>query len=163
MKINTLYFKGQSLFEVVGALAVISVLLVGLISITTTSVKNTTFSRNNEAANAYAQQLAEWMRSERDANWNTFKGRGTTSANYCFNNAVLGWGTIGTCSSNQVVPGTIIRRQATITCYQSNVVVACSNVGVDTVNVAIKVSWTDGQGDHSVNFTTQLTNWKTST
>lgn len=154
------FLKGQSLFEVVGALAVISVLLVGLISITTTSVKNTTFSRNNETASGYAQQLAEWMRSERDANWTTFKGRGTTSPSYCFNAATLGWTNTGICAPDEVVPGTLFRRQATIICYLAGAQVVCSNVGVDTINVDIKVTWTDGQGDHSVNLTTQLTNWK---
>lgn len=153
--------RGQSLFEVIVALTVVSFIMVGLIQVATLSIRNSTFSKSKSQANGYASQLTEWLRGERDTSWITFESRGATET-WCFNSLSLGWTNKGVCQTNEVIPGTIFRRQATLTCYQAGAVVLCDGVGVntDTVNVDIKIIWTDGQGDHSVDVTTQLTNSK---
>lgn len=160
------FSKGQSLFEVVGALAVISILIVGLISVTTTSIKNTTFSKNNEIANAYAQELTEWLRSQRDTNWVNFKANAAAnSGSYCFTS--LAWLPGGNvppppCNASEVIPNTLFRRGAVFTCFNGAVQVACNLSTVNVIRTSVSVTWTDGQGDHSVNFVTELTNWRSS-
>lgn len=156
---------GQSLFEVVIALAVISLLLVGLINVTTISVRNSSFSRNNTLANRYAQEAVEWFRGERDFNWVTFLAHATASnahANtYCLDS--LGWSDTGACV-NEPIPTTPFTRQALFACYTNNgtVFVPACNVGnIDTVEITVTVSWSDGQGAHNVTLPVQLTDWRT--
>lgn len=156
------FLRGQSLFEVVGALAVISLLIVGLINITTTSVRNTTFSRNNSVANGHAQQLSEWLRGQRDTNWVSFKANAEANGGiYCFDN--LNWSNSGVCGTSEVILGTTFKRSAVFTCFQGGAASAasalCSSALVNIIQANITVTWTDGQGDHNVNLTTQLTNW----
>ena len=60
---------GQSLFEVVFAVAIAAMILVGIVSLATTSTRNSIFSRNNSQATKYAQEVVEWLREERDKDW----------------------------------------------------------------------------------------------
>lgn len=150
---------GQSLFEVVIALAVVALLAVALVSVTTVSIRNSSFSSSNAQASRHAQAALEWIRGERDYNWTTFVSRGLT-ATYCLNN--LSWNT-GSCSSTEFVTGSPqFFREVSLVCYtnQGATVSACSASGVDTVQASVRVTWTDSQGSHSVLTPVQLTNWK---
>jgi len=66
--------KGQSLLEVVIALGVIVVVLVGLVKVTTQSVRNTSSSQNESLTARYATEVSEWLKNERDTlGWVGFK------------------------------------------------------------------------------------------
>lgn len=151
--------SGQSLFEVVIALAVISVVMVGLINVTTISIRNTSFSRNNTLATRYAQEAMEWLRGQRDASWNTFVGFGTT-ATYCLD--TLSWGNPNACGATELISGTSFTRSVALTCFRNSgtVAVACNNVAADTLQATVSVVWTDAQGSHTVSTPIQFTNWR---
>lgn len=69
----TLKTKGQSLFEVVIALAVLSIILMGLIRTVIISLKNVEYSANKNLALNLAQSAIESLRKERDeTNWEVF-------------------------------------------------------------------------------------------
>ena len=59
--------KGQSLVEVLVALALAAVIITGVIFAITSALNNAQFSRNQNLATAYAQQGMEAVRAMRDA------------------------------------------------------------------------------------------------
>lgn len=138
--------RGQSLFEVVIAVGVITVVLVALVGLIVTTQKNTNVAKDNFQATKLAQELSEWIRGERDTSWLTFYSN-TAIATSCFDQ--LAWGNTGTCSEAEVIPNTNYYREATFVRQSAN-----------QIHVTVTVRWTDGQGGHSANTETTLTNWR---
>jgi len=64
--------KGQSLIEVLTALAVVVLVILALITVTTISIRNATFAKNQSLATSYAQELIEEARDLRDSDKETF-------------------------------------------------------------------------------------------
>lgn len=123
---------GQSLIEMVVAIAVVVIVILALVAITTTSIRNAAFSRNQALATKYAQEGMEKVRAYRDqTDWATF-----TITSNCQNPPGL---------TSPLSPFT-----RTITCSGSG----------DTKEIIVKVEWTDAQGIHKSELTTRLTNWK---
>lgn len=138
--------RGQSLFEVVIAIGVITAVLVALVGLIVTTQRNTGSARSNFDATKLAQELTEWLRGQRDTSWNTFYTN-TATTTQCFNQLV--WGNAGACAANETVGQTVYYREAVFT-----------RVGADQVNIVVTVRWTDGQGNHSVDTGTILTDWR---
>lgn len=155
--IKSRFNLGESLFEVVIALGVISLIIIGVVLLTSISVRNSTYARNNTQANRFAQELAEWLRTERDTRWNTFvtrasPGPGTT---WCLNS--LSWpASPGSCSATSFIAGSIFQREAVLI---STVIIGGSSI-TDTVEAEVRVRWVDGQGTHTVRSSIQLTDWR---
>jgi len=127
--------KGQSLIEVVAALAIALLVLLALVRVTIVSMRNANFAKNQALATQYAQEAMEWIRSQRDADW------GNLSANtYCLN--TLSWST-GTCG--YTLDG-IFKREAVLT-----------PDGTDKFLVTVTVSW--ASGEHKSELTSYLTEW----
>lgn len=86
MKVN-LYkiVRGQSLFEVVFAIAVLALVGIAIVSLATTSVSNNVFANNKTRANKYALETIEWLRNRRDNNWIQVYNRTNSSgwAQFC--------------------------------------------------------------------------------
>ncbi len=64
--------KGQSLFEVVLALGLAALIMVALVSLVSSSIRNTTFARKKTVATRHAQEATEWLRGQRDEGWDAF-------------------------------------------------------------------------------------------
>jgi Tfp pilus assembly protein PilV len=145
--------KGQSLFEVVFALAVAALVLTGIVSIAATSVRNSSFARNNALATRYVQETSEWLREQRDNNiWADFSGNADET--YCFQSLGGTFPAAGGCSTTDYINDTIFVRQVILTLENT------ANPG-DTVEAEITVRWTDAQGLHTAGSTAQYTRWKT--
>lgn len=66
--------SGQTLLEILLAIGVAGLVLIGLTKATTMALRNAQFARNQTLATKYAQQTMEKIRAKRDQNsWNTFK------------------------------------------------------------------------------------------
>ncbi len=126
--------SGQSILEVIIALALISVVLITLVATAALSIRASTFARNQTESQRLTQQGAEWLRSEKDANWPTFKGHAATTT-WCLDN--LSWANSSTCGSAEVVSGTIFTRNLTFT-----------NNADGSIQADVKTSWVDAQGTH---------------
>ena len=88
--------EGQSLFEVIVALAVITLIVVTVVAVAGTSIRNVSFARNNEHATRFSQEAIEWVRSERDSGWDAFASRATQPV-WCLQN--LSWpASAGSCA-----------------------------------------------------------------
>lgn len=141
--------RGQSLFEVILAIAVLTLVLVGIVSLATSSVRNSTFSRNKTLGSKYAQEASEWLRSERDKNRDEFILK-ADAVYYCLD--ALAWTNLGECSSSEFISNTSFIRNLTLTkTMKSGKIV----IGADVV-----VSWQDAQGEHEARSYTYLSDWR---
>lgn len=139
--------KGQSLFEVVLALGVITAITVGIVSLAASSIRNAGFSKNKTLAGRYVQEATEWLRSERDADFTAFEAHTLTSI-WCLSG--LNWTKVGACGSANI-PDTPLFREVTFSTLPSENIIIRANV---------RVYWTDGQGDHEVSSITSFTDWR---
>jgi Tfp pilus assembly protein PilV len=151
---NKKRFFGQSLFEVIVAIGVAALILVGAISLSTTSVRNSTFSKNDAVATKYSQEGAEWLREQRDTIWGDLK---TMTGKTC----------LGTLSPSATcpIPNTIYSRGISFQCFiydpstDTTTSASCANTSVNLVEATVSTSWTDSQGTHKVDSVTNLTRW----
>lgn len=155
LKTNNLE-RGQSLFEVVLALGVMTAITIGIVSLTVISIRNASFSKNKTLAGRFAQEATEWLRSERDYNFNTFIGHvpGTSSVTYCLPSLPTNhiWPASGACSSSNYITGTILLRKVVLT--------KSTPSGKTIIEADVVVSWNDAQGYHEVRSATSFTDWR---
>lgn len=143
--------SGQSLFEIILALAITTLIVVALVALTATSIRNTTFSKNKTLASRYSQEATEWLRGERDADFNVFETRAATPL-YCLPSLTWGSASIGACTSGQEIANTPFRREISF----STTSIACG----DLIEAGVKVYWTDSQGIHEVRSVTCFSDWR---
>ena len=123
---------GQSLLEVMVALAVSTLVLTSLVSAVVVSVRNARFAKNQSLATKYAQEGIEKVRIYRDQNaWSDFDEP--------------------TCESVPLaaLPSPLNRS------------IGCTpQVGGDRMEVTVTVSWTEAGRTHQSQLTTYLTEWE---
>lgn len=124
--------NGQSLIEMVVAIAVVVIVILALVAITTTSIRNAAFSRNQALATKYAQGWIEEARGLRDSQ---------PESSFFVD---------GSCNVSDTAG--IFNRGRTCS--------LAIDGDKKTMTVVVTVSWTDAQGTHKSELTTRLTNWK---
>lgn len=142
--------KGQSMFEVLVAIFIITLITVGVVVVSTTSVANSTFSRNSTLAGRYAQEAIEWLRDEEATNTTLFKTR-ITQSRYCLDS--LSWSNLGACSTNELVndstgADSVFGREVVLTTS----VINTKNI----IQAVVRVYWTDSKGTHEVSSATNF-------
>ena len=150
-KIN---INGQSLFEIMFAITISAIVLVGILSVAAFSVRNAVYARNKAIANDYSREIGEWLKQQKNiaASWEEFYDQVLPSSPnvWCFVN--LSWVSpshMGLCMDTEYISGTIFHRQT---------VVSDQNTG-SGLEFTTTVSWTDSTGLHSSITTVILTNW----
>ena len=149
---TTSSIKGQSLFEVVVAVAVSSLIITAVVALAASSIQNSSYSRDKTIASNYVQETLEWLRQEKEKHTGLFRSYviNTTGADltYCFDS--LSWPVNpGTCSASENIEGTNFFREVVIpACYGF-----CS---ADIVEVEIKVTWQDSKGSHIISSSSEL-------
>ncbi len=141
--------RGQSLFEVVVALAISALIIVALVALVSSAIRNATYSKNNSLAASFAQEATEWLRGERDNDANTFLANTQTPV-WCLPD--LNWDIPGTCISENAIPGTPFIRQVSFAVSQAG--------GKTVIEANVTVSWQDSQGSHQVASATNFTDWR---
>jgi len=140
--------EGQSLFEVVLALGLATLIIVAIVSLATSSIRNTSFSRDKTIATRHAQEATEWLRGQRDEDWDIFSTNvvfcPTPPHVQCFDELI--WGDCG--SSTELIDNRFTRE------------FSFPSVAADSISAEIKVSWSDSQGLHEVRSSTILTDWR---
>lgn len=142
--------RGQSLFEVMFAVAVSSLILYAIVSVASVSVRNSNFSKNNSLATSYAQEGLEYLRELKDIDWKNLNDRTPTSS-------PKNLGTLTLWSYSPIVKDstgndTIFSRTVELT-YQT------TKTANDTIEATVLVTWVDSQGNHEVKTVTRFTNW----
>ncbi|MFH1840958.1 MAG: hypothetical protein ABH807_02280 [Candidatus Shapirobacteria bacterium] len=123
--------RGDSIVEVVVAVAIISMVALALIRVTTVALNNATFAKNQATATKYAQEAIEEVRLIREANGSVF-----------FDNTAL-------CQSSSLspLPGNFVRQK---TC----------TLNASIMQVLVVISWDDNTGTHHSELETYLTKWQ---
>jgi Tfp pilus assembly protein PilV len=161
--------RGQSLFEVVIAVSAAALITVALVSLGTRSLGSSIASKNKSAASTHVEETTEWLRSERDANWTTFRtnvARCTGSPACLSTLTPTNWNiSCGPCGG--AVVDNLFTREITFTCQQvvdrTNLLgnpISCSSTSVNKVSVTVNVAWSDSGGTHAASADTSYTNWQ---
>ena len=137
--------RGQSLFEVVVAIAISALVVTAIVSLATNSIQNTSYSRDKTLASGYVEEAMEWLRQERDNNVE-FKTKATTTAgkSYCLDDLST-WPALSDCTSDQFIGDTNFKRTLSFPYYNE-----------DYVEARITVFWKDSKGTHEVSSSTDL-------
>ncbi len=145
LKIKQGLQKGQSLFEVVVAIAISALIITAIVSLASNSIQNSSFSRDKTLAANYVQQTNEWLRQERDKSTTNFMAKAAVPT-WCF--TTLSWSLPRACGATEYISGTKFIRQSS---FIISPVDGKSLVQMDTV-----VSWRDAKGLHQVKGSTSL-------
>lgn len=134
--------RGQSLIEVLIALSVVVLVILALITVTTISVRNATFAKNQSLATEYAQETIEKIRGYRNQNsWVDF-------VTNCTNKAAMG---LPDPSSPFVLSDPACNiPETTNPCVEAD----------RRCEVKVTISWDDAKGTHQTVLTTYLTEWQ---
>lgn len=125
--------RGQSLLEVIVALAVVLLVVIALVRAVVTAVRSSDFAKKSAQASSFAQEGMEKVRSYRDQNnWTTF-------TNNCNNLTAIGL------SATPASPFTLS--------------VNCPDDG-SKKKVMVRVSWTDSAGSHKSELISYFTDWQ---
>lgn len=139
--------RGQTLVEAVVAFGVAAMILVALVAATTMALSRVQFANHQAQARAFAQEGLEWVRGERDKDWDDFYDQtDADSQSYCLN--TLGW-TPNSCTTYELGDNTF-KRDAVLTRVTDN----------EKVRVKITVSWQESGQEHKSEQETYLTKWK---
>lgn len=140
--------SGQSLIEVLTALAVVLLVIIALIRATTTSMKGSDFAKTQSMATSYGQEAIEWIRAERDKSWDNL-----ADGTYCLKSSPIeSWPGQGVCGDDDYLEGTKFKREA--------ILATIITPEVTKVQVDVIVGWQDSSGEHQSQLTTYLTNWR---
>jgi len=125
--------KGQSLIEVLVALGIIAIVVTTIASIITSSLGNTNYSKDLNAATKYAQDGLEITRAVRNSNYTTFA---SLSGTFCLaQNATTLGAPQGSCATPNV--DSIYIRQIDV-----EINPGC---GANVSKVTATVKWKDGK------------------
>ena len=146
--------NGQSLFELVVAVAISALVLVAIVSLASNSLRNASFSKNSALASSFAQSTTEWLRTQRDGDIVNFLAHVSLNSplptTYCFTD--LNWNYPTSCTGGQVIAGTPFTRSGVFTVSYPG--------GKTSVEAQITVSWTDAGGIHEITSSTTYTDWR---
>lgn len=141
------YEQGQSLFEVVVAIAISALVIVTIVSLTSSSIQNSSYSKDKTLASTYVQEATEWLRGQRNNDMAGFLTH-TETPLWCLNDLPTAWSHVGACGDGEYILGTPFTRQ---------VVFARSLVGgKNLIEADVTVSWTDSKGIHEVTSATNF-------
>lgn len=143
------YQSGQSLFEVVIALGLVTLIITTVVALASLSIKGSSFSKSKSLATKCSQAVLEWLREEREADWGDFYLR-AENPKWCVPS--LSWEgatKVGPCGSADYIEDTFLTRE-----------VDFRRIDSDTVETTITVYWYDASGYHEVSTITDFTNWK---
>lgn len=145
---------GQSLFEVVFAMGIAVIIMLGIVSLASVSIRNSSTSRDRTLATRYAQEAIEWVRSFRDTNsWIGLQAySGNPAKVWCVMTSPPAWPDLadeGACDTDDYILSTKFKRE-----------VALVDIDSFTIEVTVTISWHDTQGDHVIQQGTRLTDWQ---
>lgn len=143
--------KGQSLFEVVLALFIITLIIVAVVILSTNSISNSLSSRNNTLASKYTQEAIEWLRKQKEVDFTTFKSYATNNSTYCLT-ASLNWNIPRNCSpleNTENISTTIFKREVSF--------ISALDGGKPLITANVVTFWDDSKGRHEARTVTYFT------
>lgn len=150
--LNINFQKGQSLFEVVLATGVSALIITGIVAMAANSIQNASYSKDKTLASNYVTETMEWLRKERDQNYEVFKAKAMFSRSmditYCLTSLDSWPASPGSCSVDKTIGTTKFSREITFP--------GCSPCPSNLIEASVTVSWKDAKGKHNVSSSTDL-------
>jgi len=161
MKISKTFLRGSSVLEITIAAALISIGLVGIISLATRSQRSTDFSKNNNLATNYSYQAIDWIRDLRNTlGYDTLiyylTEDGSNPVIYCLNTnlptteANLKALTNSSCAISDHIPNTLFSREISID---------LSNLASNYITAIATTQW-EGNKTYTNTLEVKLTKWQ---
>lgn len=136
--------QGQSLVEIIVAVGVVILLVMGIVVATTTSLRSGQRGKDKGLAVKYAQEGIELVRDLRNQGWIDFQSR---DGLWCLAKDGTWTKSLGTCDAN-------------IDNLYTRGVTFGWDAGNSRMNVVVVVSWSDGDIPRDVKLETFLTQWQ---
>lgn len=149
-------FNKQSftLVEILVFLTILSLLFITAAAITTYSLKSLKMQENKIIAANYANQLLEWLRGQKENDWNQFTSKSSTIGTiYCFNDNLSlnsNFLTSGPCANYTLDQR--YKREVTLTNLTNN--------PTTQIKVSIAVKWEEGGNIFKVPIDTIFSIWE---
>lgn len=151
--------KGFTLIEVLVFVSILGLFFVMAAAVSIASVRFVKINEHKVLATKHAEDIVEWLRSEKESDWDTFVSKADGSV-YCFNdpvtdvNETINDQAAGACAGYTGLTGVtpaIFKREVTL-----------SRVGSPTyqVNVEVEVSWLESSTTYSVPVQTVFSVWE---
>lgn len=142
--------KSFSLIEVIIFVSILSLFLISAASIITISLQQNTLQIEKLKARHHADQLLEWIKSEKDIDWSTFVTR-ADNYTYCFENEALSWGTNVLSGNDCALLNSLYKRYATFRTTGSG--------GSAQVDAVVNVDWVVGGSNYNTSLHTIFSQW----
>jgi len=136
--------KAFSLIEVLIFVTILSIFFVLAAAVTIASLRNMKVNEHKILATYYAEELVEWLRDEKEADWTAFSQK---SGTYCFNSSDFSGWPIGACGNNYDLDS-FFKRELIL-----------SNDG-SQANINVTVSWLELGQEYQVPIATVFTKWE---
>lgn len=133
--------RGFTLVETMVFVVLISLIFITLTSLTAVSLKSARVNENKILATHYGEEVREWVRGEKEVNWNNFIAKsGDPAKIYCLNSIIISWPSEGSCQQDDYSLLGKFRRELSLFYLASQ----------NQVQAAITVSWKDGINKYRV-------------
>ncbi len=145
--------EGTTLLEVVILITILSLMLLGAAQTISVSLRGAQYNKNKILATRHAEELQEWLRGEKEADWPTLEGKAVVSPGntYCFNNEEIAWpAQAGNCNQTYALQSM----------YKREVTLILVPTPGETVNSRINVSWIEGGNTYNIPLDTVFTLWE---
>ena len=144
------HLSGQSIFEVILALAISAMVLTAIVTLTSKTVTTSANSKNKSQANRYASEAMEFARKWEDQNgWTAFKDQviidPLNTNSWCM--ASLDFNTSGECGSGIHIANSQFTRNLYAT------------LETNSIKIEVKVTWLDETGTHETYTESYISNW----
>jgi hypothetical protein len=96
----------------------------------------------------HAQEAIEWLRGQRDEDWDAFAIRALTPL-WCLKSLSWSDAITGGCGSSGFISDTIFKREISFTILDAS-----------NIDTTVKVYWEDAQGLHETKTVTTFTDWR---
>lgn len=143
--------NGSSMVEILIAILFVSLVAVALLRLAVINVSTSSYSIQRSQAEDYAKQTLEWLRNEKERDWQTFYNHGTYT--WCMPTLTSSsWDSLNIkdCSPTLLadkIPGTVFIREV------ENTQESASIVGVKVI-----IFWNDARGYHEITKNAEFSN-----
>jgi type II secretory pathway pseudopilin PulG len=169
MKYSTLKFKnGFSLVEIITILFIVSLGLVGILSLIIQNIQSQSYNKNNLVAYQLAQEGVELVRKVRDSNW---KASAPFDRNLSNGQYYMDYLDATPQAHNSSVPLELVLKQdendfyfhdlnSTATSSPFSRLITLQKVGGSAVRTTVRVTWGERNRSYAYDLETLLYDWK---
>lgn len=125
--------RGASILEIIIAAAMISMAVIAALSLTSKSQSQNNYARRSTEATRYANQVADWLRGERDNLGFTELSESITAGTYCLVSLptdITSLPGAGDCGSTQLIDN-VFKRSLVL------------SKTADTITAQVEINWED--------------------